>query len=647
MSREPKTGYDTETVKSGTTPDPESPFYDAQVVQASSHRELLQDRATRYSDVNPPITSLGHIAAHPREFEPYKILERPEAMHLLGVDSAGLSRLVRRGVVRRAHPASWAGLVYDDVALLASTEPGTDARTDIEVRLRMQNIDNYLTAFSPNVYYNLDGTPKTTTEMDDIDKEGRFAYQEGLVNMPAKFKSVLRPVPFSQSKDHKVAHDVQFLYMADEASPHMSTALLMRRWYRETHPQARYNVARVAIPPASAMGRPEHAGVMKFLVEAASILYQIDFESIPGSYYAEILDMQTKLEDGTDSDAPMPNLYSSLTGAQISTEGDLHALLATQDSTAALPLRYQVAAWYQAYNNLMSNSKAPAFAIIRVKYIDALIYSMTGTKSSDFDQATMVTLRRKVEQIIGCSPDVAPFYRPERPPLYVGEPPSYWEASGNRRLHKRLVGSQLPYNVEILMAANSLADASPEKLEEARILNNLLPGFHAEIASMMPPTTLVKQDKLVVTQLFASLNSHGVEPHSLYMYPYRDSHYLANGLEEKLKKTLADMRDMSGAMPERSPAGGLIDMPNPNKVQSLVLSNVTDDLRDEYAYEFANNALGFTDEDLAGMTSADILDSLPDTQALDEYIVKSHANIGDAGEAAVIDLDSAEKVIEL
>lgn len=630
-------------------------------LEEQERRELRRDRLSRLEQINPKVSSPSPITTHPRDMAAIELVSRDMALEMLKVTSSELTKLVRRAVIRKAHPDLRTQFLYRDVAALAQTPPKTSARTEMEKRLRLRNTLEYLSDFVPQAYYDLQGEPVPVDDMDYIDRVANQQYQEGMVSLSAKFRSLLRPVAYSEARDFTHEHDVQFLYLADETVPAMTAALQMRRWYQETHPHTRFHVRRVALPPLNMLNRPEHANVLKFLVQSATILYGLDFEVMPDEYYEMITEQQ--MTPGLADQ----NLYRTLTGARISDKTELLTLLSAAAPVNVLPLQYTVAAWYQAYHALMeSEAGSPVFGIKRQSYLDDLLKQVDAyDDSGQVDSIDLANLRRSIRQILGCPEDWALKFSHNQPPAYIGQPPSYEPPKGGQaepdpgrtRLHPALRNTHLSRNTVYLMGENSMEDMEPAQLRIAEKVVMALDAFHKKVVTLITASSTTKADRLLTARLFYLLHQEGIEPRSLYLYPIRDAAKLydriwpsakVNRLVEKIFPLLAEAQGRAGEVSDmkRPETEAITELPDVNNEPALAgnpqLADVSIEQRRTFVRVFAVEKLGFSEADISALTEDELLESMGEaTQAaLNEFIVKSMTSgAHDQQTSKILDLD--------
>lgn len=571
---------------------------------------LRRDRVRRKAALSPRGVYLPNQGAV-FDWNVRGIISPQAAGQALGVSGQLVSKLARAGVIRKAHPDYWGGYLLEDVAELAKHQYGTPEWDETVSALRLANLNEYFEGFiSKDVPLYND---------NDLDREMRYEYQLKIKGLPSQFIRAVRPSRSTEVRDKKNEHDVQFLYLDDEEDLHLRTALLLRKWYRTKNLSVAYNVNRIALPPAEAIGRPEHRNVLKFLVDAASELYGIDFEEVPRDFYDHIVREQT------ESNSDIGNLYLYLSGAKIHDAEELYELLGSYHGAEPLPLPLQVAAWYQAYGHLTrgreeGSTLSSSFKIPSTRYLDSLVNAVFGATDSHL----MAEQREKIEYIICGNPEWSQLYRHDLPPGYIGEPPMYIPTTASlsnnpvtgRKIHAKIKQEELPKNLEHLTGANSLSLADDSTLEAAKEVYLAAKEFHGRIAEVLPLTVSFRRDKYVTAYLMKLLQEADIDPYSLYFYPYRDALVLwphidkLEGVADKLLEWMA------------IPRAGINEV-----AETVSAEQEQESLRLAFIEQYLEEIMGFAAVDLSNMTNEDMMESIGGTEGLDDYIAKATESV--------------------
>lgn len=628
-------------------------------------KDEFNERAKRYRVLNAALSQESAQTSHPRETDFAKLITRQEAVTLLQVKANEFSVLVRTGVIRESHVDLPSLFIYRDVAELAQTVPGSEERKLKCKAMRLKNTLNYLSDFAPWGYFSSAGEPLPMLDMDYADRAAEEAYQEGLANLSVKFRSLTRPLPRSEDRDSKTDRMCQFLYMHDDAMLKMMTALEMRRWFQEAHPHTQFQVSRISLPPLEALNRPEHQNVLKFLVRAASVLFNIDFEVMPTHFYESITQHDLEVAMKSEEDPGRLTSYETLTGARVSDDTELRQLLSSRDSTTMLPLRHAVTAWYRAYQTLVKDPGPKSDSQFQIKnpaYIKELIKDLSKVakhSAAGMEPEALVYLRRQVEVQVGCQAGWAEKYREVAPPTYVGQPPCHViphhvETDSDPLrvdLHPALRTSHVTPVAAYLMEQNCLAGEDFSHMAAARRVVKATEAFHREVVKLLPEKARAKRDKFFVSQLFKLLKDAGINPRSLYLHPHRDAGILEKGVFDNegenllltdILPTLANAQRMPGldARADKMDSDDAEEQaltPDPEEEE---VGELTPEVRLKYVLAYVVEKLNYTAVDIAGMEPEEMLNGLGEiaTESLDLYILQTMAE-EDEADGNIINLD--------
>lgn len=417
------------------------------------------------------------------------VISPSAAREKLGVTSAKLTLLNRRGVIRKYNTHYWGGLLKEDVDKLAEAykkhgEKTAQARRAEEDMAR-ENMVEFLRTLDP-------------------DKTTKF-YREAVRDPTLPISRVMEK---KTEQNSDVGEDplYEFLYMLDNETLDLFTALLLRAWVRRTSKShVQFAVNRVSLPPINKWHDPRHKQVVDMLIEAASNMFDVQFDIM------DVADYNT-VALGKDSS----QLMEFVNGLTVTDKPHLHALVNDARNTANhIPLRLRMDYWYRCYKNLLQTG---VFAVNLTRYVQKVVGDMLPPHDKT-NMAAFAEMHEKLQKAIGSY--WSRLYDSKWLPTFIGELP-YIEVTNHlscfeldpadKELHPETEPSEIPSMLWQMNEQNY--DASVEFGE----LHHWLSEFHRKVAMAMPSQSRVDQG--FVSALLKALSNAGVNPSHLYLEPY-------------------------------------------------------------------------------------------------------------------------------